>query len=539
MKLFNYIFLSLVAITSFGCYDLTEVNENPNGVDPNTVNPNLVMSTVLTTSALQVVNLGFGDIAGVMQHTQKDAWFGGHNAYDWNNQAWSGNYGILRNVNLLDQRATDLEFEFHQAIALIMKAYNFGLIVDLWGPAPYTNALRISEGDLEFKTPSYDDEATIYNGILQDLETASNMLGKPANQYEGIVSDVDVIYGGDPSKWQKFANSLQLRYYMRISEKDPSKAQAGFERLANAPLILDPSDDANMSYVGNSSSDSWPSNSVYDASGSSYRRIKMCETLVDVLQTLDDPRLGVWAKPIEVPLVIDDSAPAGTDVVADGIRRLSPDVVEGLNINTDPEYVGLPPNESSLPSAYNLNPTPGQQSFNPHVSFLSDLYQEAANPLLLARVMSSTEVHFLLAEAAQKGWNVGSAEEHYNRAIATSFENWGLADEYDAYIASEGVAYDGSLEQLIQQKWISSWTAATEAWFDYRRTGLPALQSGPAAKRDVLPVRFYYGTEEISLNEANLQSALGKLEETSHNQADGKNSAWSKTWLLQGTGKPW
>ncbi len=46
-------------------------------------------------------------------------------------------------------------------------------------------------------------------------------------------------------------------------------------------------------------------------------------------------------------------------------------------IDTDPEYVGLPPSFSALPSAYNLNPTPGQTSFNPHVSFLNDIYKAA------------------------------------------------------------------------------------------------------------------------------------------------------------------
>jgi hypothetical protein len=29
------------------------------------------------------------------------------------------------------------------------------------------------------------------------------------------------------------------------------------------------------------------------------------------------------------------------------------------------------------------------------------------------------------------------------------------------------------------------------------------------------------------------------LESTIHSEADGKNSPWSKPWLLQGTGKPW
>ncbi len=523
-----------------GCDDLTELNENPNGVEPSAAHPNLMMATVLTESAKQVVGLGFGNIAGVMQHTQKDAWFGGHNDYDWNNQSWGGHYGILRNADHMQTRAMDLDLEFHQGIALLMKAFTFGMITDLWGPAPYSNALKGDQGGNENLLPAFDDQAQIYDGILSNLATASSMLSKPESQYIGIISDVDVIYDGDVGLWQKFANSLQLRYYMRISEKDPSKAKSGFESVASQPLILDPSEDATMEYVGTSDSDSWPSNSVTDISGSAYRRIKMCATLVDKLQDLDDPRLAIWAEPIDVPLVVDESAAAGTDVVEDGIRRLAPDVVADLDIDTDPSYVGIPPSLSAIPSGYNLNPTPGQTSFNPHVSYLNAIYQEAAHPLLLARMMSAAEVHFLLAEAAQKGWNVGgSAEEHYNAGIKASLETWGVGDAYDAYIANDGVAFEGTIEQIIEQKWIASWTAAGEAWMDYRRTGLPALKAGPAAKRDALPVRFYYMQDELSINAANATQALNSLEETAFSQADGKNSAWSKSWLLQGTNKPW
>ena len=91
----------------------------------------------------------------------------------------------------------------------------------------------------------------------------------------------------------------------------------------------------------------------------------------------------------------------------------------------------------------------------------------------------------------------------------------------------------------MSQKWIAGWTAATEAWFDYRRTGLPALQAGPVAKRRALPLRFYYMRDELNLNKTNSTAALDKLETTTNSQADGKNSAWSKQWLVQGTGKPW
>ena len=238
-------------------------------------------------------------------------------------------------------------------------------------------------------------------------------------------------------------------------------------------------------------------------------------------------------------MVVDANLPAGTDQVVDGVRYLSPDKVGTTQIDTDPEYVGLPTSFSALPSAYNLNPTPGQTSNNPHVSFLNDIYKAAKGPLLKVRLVSAAEVHFILAEAALKGWTAGDAKTHYEAGIQASLSTWGVGNSYATYIAVPAVAYNATLAQIIEQKWIASWTAATEAWFDYRRTGLPDLQAGPAAKRTVLPVRFYYMQDELRMNAANAEDAMELLEVTGYTQADGNNSAWSKPWVIQGTSKPW
>ena len=153
--------------------------------------------------------------------------------------------------------------------------------------------------------------------------------------------------------------------------------------------------------------------------------------------------------------------------------------------------------------------------------------------------MSAAEVRFILAEAALKGWAVGDTKTHYEAAVKASLDTWGVGSSYATYIAGDGVKYDGTLKQIIEQKWISSWTAAQEAWFDYRRTGFPELVAGPQAKRKVLPVRFYYMLDERNLNKTNAESAMSKLEQTNYSEADGKNSPWSKPWVAQGTSKPW
>ena len=150
---------------------------------------------------------------------------------------------------------------------------------------------------------------------------------------------------------------------------------------------------------------------------------------------------------------------------------------------------------------------------------------------------SAAETAFILAEAAQKGWAAGGAEAHYNNGIKQSLQTWGVADQYDTYV--KAVAYKGTLAQILEQKWIASWTASTEAWFDYRRTALPALVQGLAPASRALPLRFIYSNNELNNNGDNTRSAIDKLEETNFSGPRKKNSQWSKPWLVQGTGKPW
>src|SRR5688500_10338877 len=101
MKLINKKFIVFSLLLSFAflsCEDLTETNINPNGIAPTNGHPNLILPTVLSETGKLYVNLGYQDIAGVVQHTQKDAWSEGHNDYDWGgSQDWSGYYAILRN----------------------------------------------------------------------------------------------------------------------------------------------------------------------------------------------------------------------------------------------------------------------------------------------------------------------------------------------------------------------------------------------------------------------------------------------------------
>ena len=560
-------FYPLILSLSFlfiACDNLTELNVNPNGVDPSTVNPNLMTTTVLTNTAQTYLSQGYNErLAGVMQYVQKSGWGSDLNNFDWLQEvSWSRNYDILRDVKHLYERAEKEGMEFHQGIALILRSFNFGIIADNWGDAPYTNAINAPVGKPEDLFPVFDSQEMIYKGIIEDLKKANTLLSKPRESYSGIVAEQDVIFRGDLLKWRKFANSLMLRYFMRVSSKLPDFAKAGIEEIvANPdvyPIFTSIKDDATMSYVGSSDADSWPANIKFDNSESNFSRIQLGGGFRDVLVEYNDPRLPVWFSKVEVKITVSDKYAPENDVTVDGVRYLTPGYVasqgyviydkstwqeaseNGETIIDTMQYVGIPTAVVGYePYNYNLNPSPTQGGYNRHVSALSDKYKAAEGPLLKSRLISYAEVCFILSEAAQKGWSAGSQQAWYENGVKASLETWGVQDEYEKYMSQNGVIYDGSLNQIKKKKWIANWTVAHESWCDWKRTGFPVLEFGARGRRNAMPLRYRYDANERNRNAVNYQKAIASLEQTPFTGEDGNDSAWSKTWLLQGTGKPY
>src|SRR5690625_793078 len=270
--------LTLISLLCIGSCKkhLIEVNQNPNGASLEDANPSLVLSYVLTQTAQMNVDLGFGNLLGVMQYVQKDGWASEYNNYKWDgDNPWNDYYHTLRNNKYVHDRAVEEDNELVEGISLVMRAELFGLLTDMYGAVPYEFALN---GDAKKESeentfPPYTDQKTIYLGILDNLEEANTLLSKPPSAYSKIVKDGDTYYDGDPVKWRKAANSLALRYYMRLSEKLPDVAKEGIERIANDPdqypVIASHSDDMISDYPH------FPTTVSNNPDSSEYRRIKL------------------------------------------------------------------------------------------------------------------------------------------------------------------------------------------------------------------------------------------------------------------------
>lgn len=134
------------------------------------------------------------------------------------------------------------------AAVRIYRVYLMSLITDIHGDIPYSEA---GKGFLEEKfNPRYDTQEEIYNDFFTELKTACNNLDASKDKITG-----DVIYNGDVNKWKKLANSLRLRFAMRISNVAPQKAQQEFEAALQdeGGIFQSSDDDALIQYMENHS----------------------------------------------------------------------------------------------------------------------------------------------------------------------------------------------------------------------------------------------------------------------------------------------
>ena len=545
-----------------------------------------MMPAFISSSLREYQEKGFNtNCAGAVQYIQKTGWSQGINRMDWRDPEDWGNdlYARLANVQHFYNRSVELEYEFHQGVGLVWRAFQFGLLTDGYGDVPYSEALSPVDGGTNL-FPVFDRQEEVYKGIIDELKEANDLFSKNIMQYNGIPPNTaqDLLYGYDPGQWRKLSNSLRLRYYMRLSEKLPDYAKSGIQEiindLTNHPIFESNDDDAIMSYLGTANSTSWAGNLTFDNSATpNWNSIILCAGLRDVLVDFEDPRLPLWFQKVAIRIAIDKSASARRDDTRGGVRYLSqnwcdfegevddedtgeplfdedtgepvvkkPYVVYNKDTWVDDnkagkilidttDYVGMPLAFSSGNGVeYNLNPNATQGSRNPHASQLALMYQEATGPFLKARMITYAEICFILAEAAQKGW-ISGAQDWYEKGVEASLTYWGLGDEYDAYIQNAGVAFNSAnaLEQIITQKWIANWNIAVESWCDWRRTGLPHFSIGQGCTRNTIPIRYRYSSNESSRNLANYEAAVNNLEATSASGPEGTDSAWSKIWLLQ------
>ncbi len=216
---------------------------------------------------------------------------------------------------------------------------------------------------------------------------------------------------------------------------------------------------------------------LFTASSGIYEEHRMTLTVDSILTAWDDPRMEVLYKPTQQS------------------------VLEG-----DPQYKGLQngldPNKIAADTSIILA----------DISLFGFIFRDIPNGVN-AQFMQYAELEFALAEAAERGYIGGDAQTHYENGIAGSFEYF-ITELPSDYFTRENVILDGNdnLTKILTQKWLSLISCGHEAWFNIRRTGIPALTPGPDNfNNDMYPVRYLYPEGEQATNAANYAEASARM----------------------------
>jgi hypothetical protein len=547
-------FLATLCLFMTSCENLIEVNKNPNA--PENVSSNFLLTYVLTNTGKTVFSLGNdgSKIGAAMQYWQSGTNEGAAeiNQYAWTQQGWNVYYDYLRNNQLIYENGVRDNNRFFQAIALTMKSYLFGLVTDLYGDVPYSEALKANS---EVYFPKYDSQADIYKGILTDLKEASALLSS-LEAKDAISASADVMYKGDAAKWKKLANSLRLRYALRLANKRTEMAAVGVNletefKEASAAAFASNSDNASITFIGTTKENAAPGGLLNSANPN--WKLKPSQVLVSKLLKLNDPRLQRWVNPVQRKW--DANVTTTTTKTVTNMFGESYSVVyvpaDASSADTS-LYVGLPISLSVTDIArYNKGNDaatyPNER--NPYISFIHDRYRKNEDPLVTMDLMTYAEVEFILSEAALLGgFGATDPEDHYKKGIRSSMTKANVfaaaSFNFDTYYAQPSVAYTAATdkqERILEQKWISGWFGI-QSWFDWRRTGFPALKTGPVAQYGAaLPLRYIYPTANLDPKYiVNYNAAIDKLGTTNYiPSGQSKDHHYAKMWLLQGTGKPY
>lgn len=125
--------------------------------------------------------------------------------------------------------------------------------------------------------------------------------------------------------------------------------------------------------------------------------------------------------------------------------------------------------------------------------------------------MTYAEVEFIKAEMAWRGLITDQAAPHYRKAVEAIIEQWGGVVPGD-YFDNPKATYDGTLERILLQKHLAAFFCDYQAWFEYRRTGLPEMKPGAGMDNNkMVPVRFNYPATLQQTNKTNYEAAVKSL----------------------------
>ncbi|WP_444344762.1 SusD/RagB family nutrient-binding outer membrane lipoprotein [Phocaeicola coprocola] len=514
MKDIKTIILGLGACTAlFSCSDFDEVNTSPITATIEYVKPQFALNNSIAQAKMdpgvseRIVVYNWGSAARVIGEMSF------LNVGRYSDDYTSSYYypcicNSIKNatlaINTADQQlasgtATAHEQKFFPNVkqfARIWRAYLISEFTDNFGPYAIEGFMG--------ENPVFNSEKEVYAFILKELKEASEAIDTSV-EAEGDEGSCDTFGNNfNATKWKKLANSLRMRYAMRLSVVDPATARSEFSAAAEGLNVITTQDEIFAV----------PENNGWDNLTGVFTRSfddqVLSSTVANLLTNLGGvkvadmyPRLASNVKPANyLGIRYNRHYVANTDNPTkqywmDGIpENLDPRALKIFCLPDDAEaenyidkyldksakdfaLLAVDENGNPIPSAekqdriaidatkcWNGYPAGTRATWSSTVSY-NELVSNGYGPGCTLPMLGSDycsgkariyfapwESYFLLAEAAEYGWisNI-TPKEAYELGIRSSFEYFGVSEYADQYINSTtrnrlgtSVAFDDTVE---------------------------------------------------------------------------------------------
>ncbi|MEO8172170.1 MAG: SusD/RagB family nutrient-binding outer membrane lipoprotein [Sediminibacterium sp.] len=526
MKKIIYVVAGVAIVFASSCKKYLDINDNPNSVIAST--PDLVLpQAIVGTAAITNGDYSNGIGADLMYRVNAGGFsgFGTVISYDYVpgtfTAAWSDTYDNTNDYKyIMDNTAGKPNYIYFNAVARIMHAYLFGMLVDQYDNIPYSQALKGKDN----VNPAYDKGVDIYKSLAAQLDTGIALIN---TGLANALSVTPFTLASDPLfsqsgpnmvAWKQFANTVKLRLIVRAGGKVTfNNTNFSTDGFLTTDALVNPG----YTKVAGKISPIFPYSATNAATASSRLPSTFVVSFYDGTKLNDQKRGNVvfrnWPNPPSNQLGNETTPTPPNSPVPNSWIKPSINATTGL---------------------YNATIT-GTDYGN--VGIMKDYVQGV--PLITA-----AESYFLQSEAVVRGYMTGDAMALFNKGIEASFTYLyktganvvpasgpysAPAADATAYIAANtanrlanfalALTTEQKVEAIITQKFIAlNMISMHEGWNEYRRTGYPAVTgTGPtqtmastvslSTRPDRMPTRFPYPSSEVNTNSANIPGGIDKF----------------------------
>lgn len=502
MKYFKYILVlvcCVLIVSACDSIDFGDVNQDNDSV------PNGNTESLMASAMDRFFTLGgrsYIAIPTLNVQYQSQITYTSEQRYTIVSRAWGAYYvqtlsNLKRVIELNSGNADDIPQSVknygapvnQKGVAELMSAFIWKQLTDTYGPVPYKEALK-DDND----TPAYTSQQEIYKDLFKKVASARDALDSSKKGPSG-----DVVYGGDVTKWKKFANSLLMSMAIQVSEASTPNIdeQKVFNDALDAGPIEEVSDEFWYQYQNKPGAEN-PFTSLRGADyamslpatealrGTSSSVTYNGSPVIGYSNTNYDARLNVYAAEPD-----SNGRPYGREALEasntpGGLTKGYTSVYAG--VSNDKEVNGVTGTEAPLP------------------------------------YMTAAYTYLNRAEAANKSWGTGeSATAMFEKGVKMSYKtidaHWDDGDATTGRLQSDGSTFatnrlsDAPMEQLIaEEKWAALFPMGFQAWSEWRRTGYPDLvPSLDAVNNGNIPTRYPYPGDEPGVNSENYKKGVDML----------------------------